>query len=65
LREANFRGADLENADFTYSIVIAADLREANLTGADLRWADFREANLENTKFTGARQHLHHMARRL
>ena len=46
LVEANLRGADLRRADLSSANLSGADLRRANLEGADLRGADLNGANL-------------------
>ena len=56
---ADFRGADLRDADFSRANVKACDFRGANLSGANFKkafldFADFGGANLEGTSFGGA-----------
>jgi hypothetical protein len=46
LRDANLKYADLENADLKYANLRYADLECADLSGADLEGADLRYANL-------------------
>ena len=59
LRNANFHGATLTNADLSFAILKDANFSEANLTNAclqhaDLRSTDFSKANLLNSSITGA-----------
>lgn len=56
----NLQGLDLSGLKLRGSDLSGADLRKANLSGADLsgtdlRGADLRQANVFDTKFTGAK----------
>ena len=59
LSNAQFIGADFEDADFTYTNLEESNFIRANLTGADfsysnLEYADFSNANLSGTNFEEA-----------
>ncbi|HAO61158.1 MAG TPA: hypothetical protein DCQ90_04280 [Erysipelotrichaceae bacterium] len=45
----NFKGANLEDGDFTMSLMIAANLKGCKLDGANFLGADLRDANIKNT----------------
>ena len=59
LQNANFIDVDLENTDFQGAHLQGADFRDADfestkLQGAHLQGADFRDADFESTKLQGA-----------
>lgn len=56
IRDRDFSGQDLTNADFSFSIIansqfIGADLTNANFRHSDLRGSNFTRANLTNADF--------------
>jgi hypothetical protein len=54
LREANFRGTQLQKARFWKACLAKAAFTDADLTDTDLVEADFREAEMRNCNLTGA-----------
>lgn len=62
LKEANFRGVNLQGAEFQGADLKGANLHSANLRGARFQGADLKDANLQSadlheTNFKGAKLH--------